>query len=539
MERERQPRARRIYSSSPLAALALSALLCFMTACNCGGGSKSGNNNPVPVISSLSPDHMNAGSSAFTLTVNGSGFISSSVANWNDSPRPTSFVNSAQLTASISQADVAAVGTAQVSVFNPSPEGGTSSRLTFSISGSGPSLTSLSPASRAAGGPAFILVANGNNFNSSTVLRWNGQDRATQFVNGSQVAASITSTDIAAAGIGKVTAFNPGAGGGESAVQIFPVFLNIATADLIYDEVNSPKNWIYASVPANAGPGAGSANTITAIDPVAGKVLDAPAPVSVGGDPGRLALSDDGQFLYFGLNQAPSVRRLSLSSDPPVLDPLTISLGSNPDLRVESLQVLQLSQGNSIAVARKVPGTPRNAGVAIYDGATQRPTTTAAGTSPNVIQLCATPNILFGLNVGDGGPPVFYKMSVNASGVTVTNTSNLISGSDISLGVSAAGERIFSTSGQVLDVTNLILEHTFQATGLVKADSTVGRVFYLSQDPAPSTWTVQVFDVDTFAPNGSLKIPGVNGNPGSLIRWGTNGLAFRTDSNQVFLITSP
>jgi len=526
-----------MYSSSRLAALSLSALICGVTACNCGGSKPSNNNNPVPVISSLSPDHMTAGGSGFTLTVNGSGFISSSVVNWNDSPRPTSFVNSGQLTASISQADVAAVGTAQVSVFNPAPEGGTSSHLTFSVSGSGPSITSLSPASRAASGPTFILVVNGNNFNSSTVMRWNGQDRATQFVNGNQVAVSISTTDIAAAGIGKVTVFNPGPGGGESAVQIFPVFLSLSTADLIYDEVNSPNNWIYASVPANAAPGAGSANTITAIDPVAGKVLDMPAPVSVGGDPGRVAISDDGQFLYFALNQAPSVRRLSLSSGP-ALDPLTISLGSDPNLRVESLQVLQSSQGNSIAVARKVPGTPRNAGVAIFDGATQRPTTTAAGSSPNIIELCATPSVLFGLNVGDGGPPVFYKMSVNATGVTVANTSNLISGSDISLGVSASGERIFSTSGQVLDVANLILEHTFHATGLVKADSTVGRVFYLSQNPAPSTWTVQIFDIDTFAPNGSLNIPGVNGNPSSLIRWGTNGLAFRTDGNQVFLITS-
>jgi hypothetical protein len=130
-------------------------------------------------------------------------------------------------------------------------------------------------------------------------------------------------------------------------------------------------------------------------------------------------------------------------------------------------------------------------------------------------------------------------MSVTSTGVSVTNTSNLISGNDISLGISASGERIFSTSGQVLDVANLILEHTFQATGLVKADSIVGRVFFLSQNPAPSTWTLQVFDIDTFAPNGSLNIPGVNGNPGSLIRWGTNGLAFRTDNNQVFLITTP
>src|SRR5262249_40960486 len=153
-----------------------------------------------------------------------------------------------------------------------------------------------------------------------------------------QVTASIPSADTEAAGIGKVTIFNAGPGGGESAVRIFPVFLNLSAADLLYDPVNSPNNWIYASVPASAAPGSGSANTITAIDPVAGKVLQTPSPVDVANDPGRLAISDDGQFLYFALNQAPSVRRLSLSSGTPALDPLMISL--DPSLRAETLQVL-------------------------------------------------------------------------------------------------------------------------------------------------------------------------------------------------------
>src|SRR5262249_41401808 len=247
----------------------------------------------------------------------------------------------------------------------------------------------------------------------------------------------------------------------------------------------------------------------------------------------------------FALNQAPSVRRLSLSSGTPALDPLIISLGSDPRLRAETLQVLLGTLGSSIAVARKFfdapPGTPRNAGVAVFDGSAQRPTTTAVGSSPNVIQLCTSPTVLFGLNVGDGGSPGFYQMSVAASGVTVTRNSSSMSGSDISLGLTpASAERIFSTSGQVLNVSDLTVVHTFPTAGLVKADTTVGRVFYLTQNTPPSTttWTLHVFDIDSFAPNGSLDIPGVNGNPGSLIRWGGDGLAFRTDASQVFLITS-
>jgi hypothetical protein len=88
---------------------------------------------PVPVASSLSPSSAMAGGGGFSLTVNGSGFTPASVVNWNGSPRATTFVSSTQITAAIAGADVATVGTAQVSVSTPAPGGGTSASLTFSI----------------------------------------------------------------------------------------------------------------------------------------------------------------------------------------------------------------------------------------------------------------------------------------------------------------------------------------------------------------------------------------------------------------------
>jgi len=56
--------------------------------------------------------------------------------NWNGSPRTTTYVNSTTLTASISASDIASAGTATVSVSNPSPGGGTSSDLSFTINAS-------------------------------------------------------------------------------------------------------------------------------------------------------------------------------------------------------------------------------------------------------------------------------------------------------------------------------------------------------------------------------------------------------------------
>jgi hypothetical protein len=67
--------------------------------------------------------------------VNGSGFVATSKVRWNGADRPTTFVSASQLTASIPSSDIAAAGTAQVTVFNPIPGGGTSNAQTFNMSG--------------------------------------------------------------------------------------------------------------------------------------------------------------------------------------------------------------------------------------------------------------------------------------------------------------------------------------------------------------------------------------------------------------------
>ena len=90
-------------------------------------------NNPVPSISSLSPTSGTAGSSGFTLTVNGSNFVNGASVNWNGSSRTTTFVSSTQLTASILASDITTAGTATVTVTNPTPGGGTSNAQTFTV----------------------------------------------------------------------------------------------------------------------------------------------------------------------------------------------------------------------------------------------------------------------------------------------------------------------------------------------------------------------------------------------------------------------
>lgn len=89
--------------------------------------------NPIPIVSGISPTSATAGSPAFTLTVNGTNFISSSVVQWNGAAQPTSIVSSTQVTAQIPATNIVSAGTANVTVTNPAPGGGVSNTVTFTI----------------------------------------------------------------------------------------------------------------------------------------------------------------------------------------------------------------------------------------------------------------------------------------------------------------------------------------------------------------------------------------------------------------------
>ncbi len=184
------------------------------------------NNNPVPTVTSISPPFATAGGGAFALTVNGTNFTAGSLVRWNGQDRATTYVSAARLTASIPSSDLAASGTAAVTVFNPTPGGGTSNAQSFTINVAAnplPTLSTISPTSALTGGNGFTLTVDGTNFLTGSVVRWNGADRATVFVNSTRLTAAILSADVAAGGTAGITVFNPAPGGGTSNSRAFTV----------------------------------------------------------------------------------------------------------------------------------------------------------------------------------------------------------------------------------------------------------------------------------------------------------------------------
>jgi hypothetical protein len=181
--------------------------------------------NPAPTLASVLPTSVTAGTSAFTLTANGSHFIASSVLHWNGSALPTTYVSSTELTAQVAASFVAAAGSASVTVVTPTPGGGTSAAATLTINSTNPAptLSSLAPSGAAAGGSAFTLTVTGSGFVAKSVVDWNGIGLPTNFVSDTKLTAAVPASDIANGGSAQVKVSSPTPGGGTSSVASFSI----------------------------------------------------------------------------------------------------------------------------------------------------------------------------------------------------------------------------------------------------------------------------------------------------------------------------
>ena len=179
--------------------------------------------NPLPKLTSITPTTVVTGGQDFTLTVSGSSFVSGAVVQWNGADRNTTFVSATQLTAAIPAADIAAIGTVQITVVNPQPGGGSSNAVSLSIVNPVPRVTSLAPATAVAGSDTFSLIVNGSNFLPGSLIQWNRNSRTTTFVSSTQLTATIPAGDVAVVGNVQISVLNPPPGGGSSNSLLFSI----------------------------------------------------------------------------------------------------------------------------------------------------------------------------------------------------------------------------------------------------------------------------------------------------------------------------
>src|SRR5689334_15181327 len=298
--------------------------------------------------------------------------------------------------------------------------------------------------------------------------------------------------------------------------------INLSTNDLVYSNTTGK---IYASIPSTAGAGG---NAIAAIDPATGATTSS---TFIGSDPNKLALSDDGHTLYVSLDGSFAVRRFDASTNTPGAQ---FPIGIDPSFGRYRINDFAVAPGDpdTLAIARWISASPPEAGVAVYTNGVRR-TNTGPGhlNGADFIAYSASAAKLYGTGPFGG----VQTITIDASGVSNVSfpaIPALLGRAKFSNGL------LFSSFGQVAnpDTNTLLGTFTGVNTTAFVPDTANGRAYYLTSTLSAGTFILRSFDISTFAALGTLTITGVSGNPTSLVRWGPNGLAFRTTGNQLFII---
>ena len=518
----------------------------FLVGCGGSGSGSSGGgapppppSNPVPAIVSLSPNSVRAGGNDFTVTVTGYNFMSSSAVLWNGSARSSTYISSTELQVQITAADIANSGAAKLSISNPSPGGGSSGAARFVITSTfnpAPTLSSINPTAVNAGSPDVILTINGSDFLPSSVVEWNGLLLPTTYLSEGHLEAQIPASELAAPGVAAIVVLNPAPDGGFSGALPFsvyyqPMVVNQAATDMVWDPTHKV---IYLSVPSLAS---SNGNTIAVLDPATGAIQSTQF---AGSEPDKLALSDDSQFLYAGVDGACSVQRFVL---PNLLPDIKYSLGAGPYPEGPYFGVdLAVAPGlpHTTAVSRgaSIVSPTALGGMAIFDDATMRPT---IANSPGYLYdslAWGSDTSIYAIN-NEISSLDFYVLTANPNGVTQSKDyqndfSSFYAGMQYDRGTG----RVYTDDGYVINPANGQHVGAFQAAGYVIPDSTLDRAFFLGQiygQPATS-FAIESFDLTTFAPIALISIPNVRGFPLGFIRWGANGLAFNDDAGFIYVI---
>jgi hypothetical protein len=457
-------------------------------------------------------------------------------------------VGPGNLTAQVPTSDLANQGTFAITVTSPTPGGGTSGAINFSVGNPVPAVSSLQPARATVNGPAITLTVNGSGFFSSSVVRWNGIALTPAYVSNQVLTAQVPASYIAGSvGPFPVTVLNPSPNGGTSAASTFSVVapgtyvtaLNLNAYDIAWDGL---RGRLYASVAAPQGNQGG----IVTIAPRTGATS---SPVAVGNGPDPLAISSDNNLLYVGLDSVGQILRFHLpdmTPDAPYKQ--EISTTTNNGQPIARLIVAAPDNPSEIAAILAVPDV-RNNGFAGYV------VIASDGLSfPNLVTTYVEGITWVGdhstlaLGGGTDSPLSIVQLASNGSVLGSTTYDWTYSDSwgahyDKTTGL------IYEDRGLVVDPATGNFEGTFELSPVMTdrdgfvhytlcvPDGARGVVYFVGQTPtqfiASIGITIVKLDIKTGQRLGTMVVPNAAGTPQRLIRWGSAGLAFTTSPNGI------
>ncbi len=208
--------------------------------------------NPAPALVSLLPGSATVGSNGFTLKINGSSFVSTSLVIWNTTVAATTFVNNGVLSAIIPSSWLTVTGFAWINVYNPAPGGGFAYYpLLFFVTSNGaipvPGIDHLTPGATKAGNPKLKVDIYGANFQNTSVALIDNITYTTGYIDSTHVTVTLQTTDMAQPGTVNVKVRNlPNIDSNEAGLTVAPPGTNVKP-----DIFTLSPPWVFSFGPAS------------------------------------------------------------------------------------------------------------------------------------------------------------------------------------------------------------------------------------------------------------------------------------------------
>jgi len=403
-----------------------------------------------------------------------------------------------------------------------------------------PSISSILAVAMDAQQPA--LQVTGTFFFPGSQVFVNGASLSTVYEGETNLAATLTAADLAQSGELSITVSNPAPGGGVSnsfPAAIYAAIRNISFRHSVYD----PKSGhIFSSVdPASMN----FAGQVLVIDPATANIL---SKLTVGNGPNQLAISDDGQFLYVGLDGDKKVAQVAL---PAGTVNFAVGLGNDPSfgqpMVADAIRVLPGHPHSWAVTLCGVGFEPCGEGVAVFDDSVERSTLVFQNQlQPDALVFVGhDATTLYGTTLFQI-PSTFYKFAITSSGISLSQSVTNFSGPSPGGGtLDSDGTSIYVNNGQIIDPATLALKNfafpIFQVTDAFAVDVPSSRIYFGANASGflvpDASSEIATFDLLSTAETGSLGFSEfINGT--EMYRWGTNGLAISSPSAMFLIRTS-
>ena len=173
----------------------------------------------LPLINSIKPTRARVYDRKFWVTIRGTNFGKNAVVFWGSTGLHTHRLSSTRITALVTTDLYLKAGISEIKVRNPDsmvPEGIYSDSKYFSVENPKPTISRVYPRTLFAGSPETTIRVDGNNFVEGAVVRWNGSDLTTSFVNRKRLIGIVPEGNLALMGKVMIYISNPAPGGGYS-----------------------------------------------------------------------------------------------------------------------------------------------------------------------------------------------------------------------------------------------------------------------------------------------------------------------------------